>query len=429
MPHYTGMPDEEWVYNCNRLAGGVADTEKRICWSLQAMRSDGEWPYADHSEIGWQLKSDPNNRYHIKDMLDFYYQLDNCAKANNYEPYKPWPTDNLDDYSANILGGTGESPNNLTPCLFNIPVLERYSVCDKVVQESFPWDRPDCDWVEEADNLRRKEFPQDKNLNAFNAGKRACNVRGSKHKWDDNATRTSIEEEAYVACSNKLPSDIGETQCFKGNHWIHPRDLFAEIEMLCGRFDGQKIAPKEQFNRVRNGLKTHDGKWASLDMRYENKGDDDWTIRRDDCIKDMRELIDADCNSAKRGYITAGGRWKRGRGQLDLDLNSGDGDKNCFKKGYIPLDKYEGAIKEACEEIGDVVLNEGEKRSARRDVGDGKTVEVRYDAKKRWDVRVEDCKRDGWMLVSEEKMCRGKNPDSAGGNWSMWNGKFAVDSV
>ena len=74
MPRDMKLSKDQWVYNCNSLAGGVADEDNGICWSLQAMRSDSNWPWVDQSDIGAELKN-KDNIYKITDKLDFYRQI------------------------------------------------------------------------------------------------------------------------------------------------------------------------------------------------------------------------------------------------------------------------------------------------------------------------------------------------------------------
>lgn len=95
------------------------------------------------------------------------------------------PTD--DNWSTAVLTAATDSPNQLAPCIFNIPVVERYSICHGDLDEHFPWDRPAC--VHSPRAHSELKFYQEKLFNEVAAGVKTCNIRESRQDFHRDAVR------------------------------------------------------------------------------------------------------------------------------------------------------------------------------------------------------------------------------------------------
>jgi hypothetical protein len=137
IPARDNLPENKWVANCEKLAGGWADKTHRLCYSLQSVRTDNSFPYADQSAAGAMIKGElgkTDGLFRIDNMQDFYYSINDCRLSCGDKPYCNFHSEKASkDYVAGLLQSAKDSKSSLATCTFNIPVIEDVSflsTCD-----------------------------------------------------------------------------------------------------------------------------------------------------------------------------------------------------------------------------------------------------------------------------------------------------------
>ncbi|TGZ82719.1 hypothetical protein EX30DRAFT_362362 [Ascodesmis nigricans] len=199
LPKNKKLKSSEWVANCNKIAGGWADEGAGICYTLQGMRSDGSWPFADNAAIGKMIKEE-NNIFGINSIADLYQNIHTCSmscdeavcgKLDSKNSMKVWAKNNFND--ARVSG------SKLSMCAVPIPVLDKDSVCEDGKGKKFPYefDIGHCDMHQRIIHDRRVQdgvFRTTPRMAEFNAGKIGC---AEKNNYNE-----KLSHKFTIACSN-----------------------------------------------------------------------------------------------------------------------------------------------------------------------------------------------------------------------------------